>query len=157
MILTFSRLHFTEWLFRFTEQKMVFHVFFNIASPWDTIKVQSRCRHASIALAKLIKRIPLRFTQENQISFPFCSVKPSTQGLRNDYYSLRNINKKWLSMFYSNIASPWDTIKVRSHCRHASIALAKLIKRIPLRFTRENQISFPFCSVKASTQGLRND
>ena len=56
-------------------------------------------------LAKLIKRIPLRFTRENQISFPFSTVNCKIYGT---FYGT-----KMVFHVFSNIAiTPWNTIKV---------------------------------------------
>ena len=64
---------------------MVIHVFFQDSFPSGTIL---KCDHVVVMprvhLAKLVKRIPRRFTRETLITFPFCSVNPITQDLQNN-------------------------------------------------------------------------
>ena len=103
-------------------------------------------------LAKLVKRIPLRFTRENQITFPLCSVKLHTQDLRNKVYG----TKKVFHVFCKDCFHPGTLLRCDRVVVMLRLHLAKLVKRIPLRFTRENQITFPLCSVKLHTQDLRN-
>ena len=64
---------------------MVFQVFFQDSFPPGTILNCDRVVvMPRLHLAKLVKRIPRRFTHETQITFPFCSVIPNTQNLRNN-------------------------------------------------------------------------
>ena len=111
-----------------------------------------RCDRVAVMLrlhsAKLVKRIPLRFTRENQISFPFCSVKRKTQDLRNRVYG----TKKVFPRFFLALLPSLDTFKVAialSSCFDCTWLnwLSEYLSGLP----RENQISFPFCSVKCNT------
>ena len=78
---------------------MVFHVFFQHCFPTGTLLM---CDHIVFMLrfhlAKLIKRIPLRFTHENQINFPYCSVNCIINGT---FYGT-----KMVFMGFFNIAPP---------------------------------------------------
>ena len=65
---------------------MVFQVFFQDSFPPGTIlKCDRLVILHRLHLAKLVKPIPRRFTRKTQITFPFCSVNPNTQNLRNVY------------------------------------------------------------------------
>ena len=133
---------------------MVFHVFFHDSFHLGTIL---RCDRVVVMprmhLAKLVKRIPRRFTRENQITFPFCSVKLHTQDLQNEVYG----TKKVFHVFFQDSFHPGTLLRCDRVVVMLRLHLAKLVKRIPRRFTRENQITFPFCSVKLHIQDLRNN
>ena len=71
---------------------MVFQVFFQDSFLPDTIlKCDRVVVMPRLHLAKLVKPIPRRFTRENQITFPFCSVNPNTQNLHNEVYGTKKV------------------------------------------------------------------
>ena len=81
---------------------MVFQVFFQDSFlPGTILKCDRVVVMPRLHLAKLVKPIPRRFTRENQITFPFCSVNPNTQNLHNEF-----TEQKRFFTFFTNVAFP---------------------------------------------------